>query len=96
MDRDSYVCLSRVRHMVMLHGRVSPGVSFDFKSVYPTGLTLPKHTGVFTGHVSGKQAGTRAYGYPCDPSQFRPWPRHTGMSSAVWSKSVCMPCFATV
>ncbi|KHG08573.1 hypothetical protein F383_35502 [Gossypium arboreum] len=32
------VCLSRVRHTVMQHGRVSPGVPFKLKLVYTTAM----------------------------------------------------------
>ncbi|KHG08115.1 Alanine--tRNA ligase [Gossypium arboreum] len=49
--RDTGVCLIRVRHTIMLHGRVSPGVGLRIKSVYPIGLTQPRHTDVSTGRV---------------------------------------------
>ncbi|KHG21256.1 Ribosomal operon-associated A [Gossypium arboreum] len=42
-ERDTRVCLSRVRYTVMLYGRVSLGVALRIKSVYPTGLTRPRH-----------------------------------------------------
>ncbi|KHG28500.1 hypothetical protein F383_13416 [Gossypium arboreum] len=35
----------------MLHGRVSPGVPFRIKSVYPTVLALPRHTGMSIGRM---------------------------------------------
>ncbi|KHG07743.1 hypothetical protein F383_34569 [Gossypium arboreum] len=45
------VWLSRVRHTVMLHGRVFSGVPYELKLVYPPVLTRPRHTGVSCGHV---------------------------------------------
>ncbi|KHG24574.1 hypothetical protein F383_31376 [Gossypium arboreum] len=64
------MCLSCVQHTAMLHGRVSPGVPFRIKAIFPIVLTRPRHT-VFP----------------------RPW--HSGVSSVVWYKSVCMPCYQT-
>ncbi|KHG19776.1 Uroporphyrinogen decarboxylase [Gossypium arboreum] len=45
--RDTGVCLNRVRHPVMLHGCVSPGVPYDFKSV----LSTAKAHGRVASHV---------------------------------------------
>ncbi|KHG16854.1 hypothetical protein F383_23156 [Gossypium arboreum] len=36
MGRNTGVCLSRMRHTIMLHGRVSPRVPYSFKSVLST------------------------------------------------------------
>ncbi|KHG29137.1 Hemicentin-1 [Gossypium arboreum] len=48
---DTGVCFSRVRHTVTLHNRVSPGVPYELRSVYPPFLTWPRHTYVSTGRV---------------------------------------------
>ncbi|KHG30212.1 hypothetical protein F383_35952 [Gossypium arboreum] len=67
-------CLSRVQHMVMLHGRVSPGVPYDVKSV----LSTAKAHGCVASHVTQVRF---------DPGQYvcpdLTWSRHTGMSNAV-------------
>ncbi|KHG19310.1 Sal-like protein 1 [Gossypium arboreum] len=62
MGRDTGVCLSRVRHTIMLHDCVSPGVPYDFKSV----LSTAKAHGCVASRVSqvslDQGQGTRSNG----------------------------------
>ncbi|KHG17762.1 Uncharacterized protein F383_00394 [Gossypium arboreum] len=72
--------------MVMLHGRVSPREPYDLKSVYPTVLTQPKHTGLSIGRVVGRTSVyTTVLTRPrhTDMSIGRVW--HTGWHMGVWS-----------
>ncbi|KHF97709.1 MutS [Gossypium arboreum] len=68
------VCLGRVRHTVMLHSRVCPGVDIKMKLVCPTRshtracdlavLHKSVYPPVFT------RSGTRACPRPCDTRQY--------------------------
>ena len=85
-------------HTVMLHGRVPPGVPFWIKSLYPTGLTRPRHMPMSTGRVwhTGWHMGVwSVVWHKSITSSVFPRTWHMGVSSVVWYKSVCMPYFHT-
>ncbi|KHF99155.1 23S rRNA [Gossypium arboreum] len=77
----------------MLHGRVSPGVEIELKSI----CSIQSHTRAHDWSCGTSQYTLYlAYGlthrrvtWPCCIT----W--YTGVSSAVLYKSVCMPCFHT-